>query len=239
MARSWKIDMERMLMDANGPSVLTTAMLRGMVNSGRDEAPSTASFSRWLALMRETGKLREVIKGVYLNVLGHRDVSPAAAAHWIRHRSVVSLSWVLEQAGLTNNMGDTHTCVIPTDPTWPNPQIGDRVTAVGTFRFFAMPAHLIDERAGAIKDTRDLRFDYARATLEKAFLDWIHLGSSSHSRLKLPPMDVAFDELNHKRLLRLAKNMGLTEKLSSWEARYRTYQTDPDVEANASTRLRL
>ena len=39
-----------------------------------------------------------------------------------------------------------------------------------------MPADLVE--AGAVKDARDLRFDYPRTTPEKALLDWLYLGNS-------------------------------------------------------------
>ncbi|MES2978130.1 MAG: hypothetical protein V4731_06890 [Pseudomonadota bacterium] len=238
MASSWKVALEQRLKQAETPSVLTTGMLLGIARSARPvEEVSDSAFFRWLRMASEAGKLREITKGVYLNVLGHRDVSPAAAATLIRSRSVVDLSWVLEQAGLTNNLGETYTCVIPTDPAWPNPNLSDRVTAAGTFRFFAMPARLVDEEAGALEDVRDLRFDYVRATPEKAFLDWIYLGTSGRSRLTLPPLDIDYDELDAERLHRLAQNMALPKKLEAWVQRYRAYQADEDVQANAAGRL--
>jgi hypothetical protein len=76
------------------------------------------------------------------------------------------------------------------DASWPNPQISDRKTEAGTFRFYAMPAHLVDERSGVLEDIRDGRFDYPRATPEKALLDWIYLGASARSRLTLPAPDL-------------------------------------------------
>uniref|UniRef100_UPI00333E6960 hypothetical protein n=1 Tax=Castellaniella defragrans TaxID=75697 RepID=UPI00333E6960 len=237
MSMAWKADAERLLMAFESPSVLTTAMLRALVTAGRCDPPSSATFTRWLAGMADQGKLQAVIKGVYLNRLGHRDVSPAAASHWVRHRSVVSLSWVLEQGHVTNNFGDTVTCVIPIEPGWANPQIGDRRTAVGTFRFFAMPAHLVDERAGKLDDIRDLRFDYPRTTLEKALLDWIYLGASPRSRLTRPPFDLDLTVLNRRRLSRLAKTMGLSAALDDWSRQYEAYQADEDVRENAATRM--
>ena len=239
MKSVWKADAERLLMSPDSPSVLKTAMLHVLVTTGREDAPSAATFSRWVAEMADAGKLQEVIKGVYLNRLGHRDVSPAAASHWVRHRSVVSLSWVLEQGHITNNFGDTITCVIPTEPGWSNPQVGDRRTAAGTFRFFAMPAHLVDERAGKLDDIRDQRFDYPRATLEKALLDWIYLGASSRSRLTRPPFDLDVGALNRRRLSRLAKTMDLSAKLDDWLRQYDAYQADEDVRENSATRLTL
>ena len=239
MAKTWKVDAERLLLSAESPSVLTTAMLHTLATTGRAAPPSSATVGRWVTDMAGTGKLREVIKGVYLNHLGHRDVSPAAAAHWVRHRSVVSLSWVLEQSHITNNFGDTITCVIPTEAGWPNPRVGDRHTSAGTFIFFAMPAHLVDERAGKFEDIRDPRFDYPRTTPEKALLDWIYLGASSRSRLTRPPLDLDLGALNQRRLSRLAKTMNLTVPLKAWISQYEAYQSDVDVRSNISTRMRL
>ncbi|WP_345798031.1 hypothetical protein [Castellaniella sp. MT123] len=239
MKSDWKVNAERLLMSADSPPVLTTAMLHALVTTEHNRAPSTATFSRWLAEMARPGKLQQVIKGVYLNRLGHRDISPAAASHWVRSRSVVSLSWVLEQEHVTNNFGDTITCVIPIEQGWPNPQIGDRRTAAGTFRFFAMPAHLVDERAGRLNDIRDLRFNYPRTTLEKALLDWIYLGASGRSRLTRPPFDLDLAALNRRRLSRIAKAMGLSSLLNDWVRQYEAYQADKDVRENSATRLKI
>jgi hypothetical protein len=151
---SWKLEAERRLLRGDTPAVLTSGMLHMVASAPGQAAPPQVTFQRWLDDLLSANKLRRVIKGVYLNTMGHRDISPAAASGWIRTRSVVSLAWVLEQAGVMNNYGDTVTCVIPIDASWPNPQISDRKTDAGTFRFFAMPAHLVDERAGALGDIR-------------------------------------------------------------------------------------
>ena len=140
---------------------------------------------------------------------------------------------------MTNNFGDTVTCVIPTDPTWPQPQISDRQTDAGMFRFFAMPAHLADERAGSLADIRDLRFDYPRTTPEKALLDWVYLGASAHSRLTRPPLDLDTQPLNQERLKRLAKRMGMQRQWADWQDQRARYQADPDVRDNAASWLRI
>jgi hypothetical protein len=237
MTAQWKADLERALMSGGSPSVFSTAMLHALATTGRDDAPSAATFSRWMASMADLGKLEEVIKGVYLNRLGHRNISPAAAAQWVRHRSVVSLSWVLEQAHVTNNYGDTITCVIPTAPGWPTPNVGDRLTKAGTFRFFAMPLRLVD--SGRDEDARDRRFDYPRVTPEKALLDWLFLGASHRSRLTRPPFDLDIAALNQPRLRRLAKAMALGTVLDDWMRAYDAYQSNEDVRENSAVRIRL
>ncbi|MES3003735.1 MAG: hypothetical protein V4787_23795 [Pseudomonadota bacterium] len=234
---TWKQQLERRLLEGDTPEVLTTAMLRAMTIAGRSEPPSPATFARWLQDWVAKGMLREVIKGVYLNRIGHRDVTPAAAAAHIRRGSIVSMSWVLEQAGITNNFGDTVTCIIPTDPAWPNPQIGDRTTAAGTFRFFGMPAKVVD--AGKFEDNRDARFDYPRATPERALVDWIYLGASARSRLSPPPRDLDLAGLKDRaRLKRLVKATGVQREFDEWKSKYETYQRDEDVRENAATGMR-
>jgi hypothetical protein len=151
---------------------------------------------------------------------------------------VVSLSWVLEQAGVTNNVGDTVTCVVPLHPGAPNPQLSTRETAAGSFRFFAMPAVLVDGRSGDERDIRDPRFDYPRATPEKAFLDWVHLGASPRSRLPPPPLDLAYDELDPRRLRRLSRAMGLDAAWQAWLQDWQRYQSDEGVVENSPSLAR-
>lgn len=235
MSADWKLEVERHLLEGNTAEVLRSSDLRAMVCAGRVQPPSTATIARWQADLVTSGKLKEVIKGVYLNRLGHRSVSAAAAAHHVRHGAIVSLSCVLEQAGLTNNFGDTVTCIIPTSPTWPNPQIGDRVTAAGTFRFFAMPVAVV--QAGTLADNFDAAFRYPRRTSERAFADWIYLGASPRSRLHPPPLDLDVAGLNQARLQRLVRAMGIHAQCDAWLHRYNQYQKDEDVQANAATKL--
>ena len=237
MTALWKLAAERRLLQGDTPAVLTSGMLQMIACLPGAAPPPTATFQRWLEDLVHSNKLQRVTKGVFLNRMGHRDTSPAAAAQWVRSRSVVSLAWVLEQSGVMNNFGDTVTCVIPTDPSWPNPQISDRKTQAGTFRFFAMPAHWVDERAGALADIRDPRFDYPRTTNEKALLDWIYLGASKRSRMTRPPFDLDLQALNEARLRRLARNMNMLELLEQWQAEWHRFQEHPDVQDNMSTLL--
>jgi hypothetical protein len=103
----------------------------------------------------------------------------------------------------------------------------------GTFRFFAMPAYLNDERAGRLEDIQDTRFDYRRATPEKALLDWIYLGASPRIRMTRPPFDLNTDEFDVRRLKRLARAMNIKDLLAQWQA----MQIACGVETNASTWL--
>ena len=127
------------------------------------------------------------------------------------------------------------TCVVPIrDGVAPSsrPVKAERIE----FRFHAMPIRFLDERAGALEDRLDLDVVYARATPEKALLDWIYLGASPRTKLSGPPLDIELDKLNMPRLRRLAKAMGLGTALAGYLSRKTNYDNDPDVQANASTR---
>jgi hypothetical protein len=234
MTAVWKLEAEKKLMRGDTPSVLTTSMLQMIATMPGQDTPPSATMQRWIDDLIASNKVRRVIKGVYLNVVGHQGVRAAAAAGWIRSRSVVSLTWVLEQNGFLNNFGDTVTCVIPVEAGWPNPQISDRNTDAAPFRFFAMPAALVDERSGAFADIRDSNFDYPQTTPEKALLDWIYLGASSKSRMSRPPFDLEFDRLNKRRLQRLVKNMEMQARYDHWVAQWRQYQEHPEVLNNSA-----
>ena len=242
--KPWRIAAEKALLSADNLPVLTTAMLHLLASTAGatvplSPIPSSSTLARWQGELVRAGKLEEVTTGVYLNVLGHRAVSPAAAAHHVHHRSVVSLSWVLEQAGISNNYSDTITCVIPTHPSGFDPHVDDLRTAAGPFRFFGMLAHLAGLVAGRWQDVQDERYDYRRATPEKALLDWIYLGASPRSRLTRPPFDTDVEALDQRRLARLLKSIGLQDRWEAWHHQFVAYQTDEEVQANASLWLRL
>ncbi|WP_155803372.1 hypothetical protein [Bordetella sp. FB-8] len=233
MSKRWRLEAEKRLMAIDSPFVLSTAMLLDLALAG-DEQPVRSSVQRWITEMLEGSKLQAVTKGLYLNRLGHPRDNAAEAAHWIRRGAVLSLSWVLEQAGVMNNYGDTYTCIIPTESSWTTPSLAIRdVPGIGRFRFFALRTELMDEAVGKQEDVFDLRFNYRRATPEKALLDWIYLGHSHRSTLSLPPLDIEADRLSLPRLKRLARGMGMAAQWENWWSAWRAYQDDPSVIANA------
>lgn len=235
MTKLWKLKAEERLLEPDSQFVFSKAALMGLARASAvgGEVPSDSTLNRWVREMLVSRKLIQVTKGLYLNRLGHRSQDAAEAAQWIRRGSVLSLSWVLERAGVLNNMGSTYTCIIPLEPSITQPQITSRdVPGIGTFRFYSMKADLVDEAAGKLEDVFDLRFNYRRATPEKALLDWIYLGNSHRSRLAPPPLDLDAGELSKSRLNRLAKGMGIIHLLDAWLEQWRRYQQDPAVMAN-------
>ena len=222
------------LLGADAPRVLTVPMLAAALSDGRS-LPARGTLFNWLRAQRESGVLRPVTRGLYLNQLAEPRPHAAEAAAYVRTGAVVSLQTVLGDAFVSNNYSDIVTCVVPIrDGVAPSSRSvkAERIE----FRFHAMPIRFLDERAGALEDRLDLDVVYARATPEKALLDWIYLGASPRTKLSGPPLDIELDKLNMPRLRRLAKAMGLGTALAGYLSRKTNYDNDPDVQANASTR---
>ena len=237
MKASWKQQTQKTLLALDAPHVITTQDMDAYRRFGAGTRPSTASLTRWLRTLTKTGALQPVSRGVYLNRLAGPNVHPAEAAQYIRRGAIVSLAWVLEQSGALNNFGDTVTCMVPQVPGMAPPKVGERETHAAPFRFYAMPARLIEAGSKHLDDVQDLRYGYPRATPERALLDWIYLGSSVRSRLPLPPLDISLRGMSLTRLKRLAKAMGIDEEWKQWHAAWEAHEKSADVRDNASAGL--
>ena len=210
------------LLAHDAPHVLTTGDLRGRLRMAMKGAlPSSAALARWSRDLTRNGALQPVARGVFLNRLAGPSVHAAEAAQYLRRGAVVSLAWVLERSGALNNYGDTVTCVVPQVSGMAPPKVGARITPAAPFRFHALPLAVLHAGAKRIEDVQDLRFDYPRATPERALLDWIYLGASPRSHLPLPPADVNLSGMDQRRLTRLSRAMGIEEAWSAWLARAR------------------
>lgn len=230
----WKVAVDRRLMDVDVEG-WTTGMLW---NEARATAspPSKPTFERWLSTAEASGRLRKVRKGLFLNATGNKSVSAGAAAGQIKHTAVPSLAWVLEQNWILNNMGDAITCVVSLTSGLNVPNLSAVKTPVGEFRFRALPWHVYELDGLNITDWRDARYAHPRATPEKALCDWLYLAASPRSPVRYPPLDMEVDRFNAGRLRRVAKAMGIQERLRSWLESQKRYSNDPDVIENASTK---
>ena len=222
------------LLAADAPRVLTVPMLAAVL-SDRRALPARTTLFNWLRAQRANGVLRPITRGLYLNQLAQPRPQAAEAADYVRTGAVVSLQTVLGDAGATNNYSDIVTCVVPIHDGVAQSSRPVRAERI-EFRFHAMPARLLDARAGAIEDRVNLDVAYGRASAEKALLDWIYLGASPRTRLSGPPLDIDLDLLSLPRLRRLAKAMNLGKALADYLERKTSHDNDPDVQANASTR---
>lgn len=237
MTAPWKIHLDLRLAKSD-VEVWTTGALWNEASAKPSEAPSKPSFERWLQTAVASGRLRKVRSGLFLNAVGDKAVSVGAAAGHIKRSAIPSLSWVLEQDWLLNNFGNVVTCVVPMGAGSPVPNLTRASTALGEFRFRALPWDMYELNGVDVAEWRDNRYAHPRATPEKALCDWIYLAASPRSTLGPPPLDMDFDDLKGARLRRLARAMKIEAPLQAWVESKRRYDGDPDVQANASTRGR-
>lgn len=220
VVKPWQIEFESRLAASDAPPVLSRDLQARMARNAHDNKPlPVSSLSHWLNSAQARGKLPRVQRGLYLNAFRSPPGRLADAAPWLRTDAVVSLNTVLGEAGVLNNLSRTITAVVPIDAGGSPPQLGRKTTAAGTFHFFGLPRRVLE--AGAADDRLDTHggVEHARATPEKALLDWLYLAASPRSHRTWPLRgDVDMTQLDQRRLRRLARAMGVTEILDTWLA---------------------
>ena len=218
--KPWQIKFETRLAQAAAPAVLSRDLLARMARSARADLPvAGSSLSHWLKSAEARGRLQRVQRGLYLNGFRSPPGRLADATDWLRRDAVVSLNTVLGEAGVLNNPVRVVTAVVPVDAGAPPPQLGRKHTAAGTFHFFGLPRRILE--AGAARDRlqTDGGVEHARATPEKALLDWLYLAASPHSHRTWPARgDLDVDLLDSARLRKLARAARLTAILDAWLA---------------------
>ena len=219
------------LLGVDAPRVMTVPMIAAAFADRRKKAARNTVF-KWIRDQTDAGVLRPVTRGLYLNQLARPQPAAAEAAGFVRSGAIVSLQTVLSDAGITNSYSDIVTSVLPVQGRVA--QSSRSVVANGIeYRFHAMPARLLNDEAGDLEDRMDLVVLYARASSEKALLDWIYLGDSPRTKLAPPPLDIDLERIDKRRLKRLADRMKLSKHLAEYLAQKRRYDQDPSVRANA------
>lgn len=218
------------LASESSPGVLTRASLNRVADFFGCDV-SYRWFSNWIKANSEHGILEQVINGVYLNKIRNPKSELVEAIPFIQSDAIVSLNYVLGEHGVINNYTNIITAVVPTDKhTKTKPKLGKIETNAGIFHLYGMNKKLC--LSGTTKDRLQQK-TYPCATPEKAFLDCLYLGNHHRSSLTTPNhIDVELSELNEKKLYRLAKEMGLTEKLDMW---INKYNPDQDFEPISHT----
>lgn len=214
--RAWQIELERTLSAPDAPAALDSGLIERFVLRVAGKRLAASTLARWQRDAVERGRLRRVLRGVYLNGFRSRAGRPADAAPLLRRDAVVSLNTVLGDAGVLNNPSATVTAILPLDPGPVKPVTGRINTGVGWFHFFAMPRRVLE--AGRAEDRVDSDFhDHVRATPERALVDWLYLAESRLSRRTPPnPGDLDLALLDKRRLQRLAAAVGVSLD-SVWE----------------------
>lgn len=216
--KPWQRRLEERLRANDGPAVLSRDLLARMARSARggDELPAS-SLTHWIRAAAQNGRLQPVVRGLYLNRWRARPGTLADAAPWLRADAVVSLNTALAEAGALNNPTRIVTAVVPLDAGAPPPRLGRQATRAGSFQFHGLPRRILE--AGKTEDRLESAggFDHARATPEKALVDWLYLAASPRSTRHLPPRgDIDMSLLKRSRLRALARAAGVTVLLDDW-----------------------
>lgn len=174
--------------------------------------PSARTLGRALAEWEVKGLIARPVQGVFLNLTARPIPQPEEAISILRPQAVISLSSILGQAGVLNNPSYWVSAVLPVSAV--KGPVDIEMTDGRMLRFAYMRddyAQMEDEDARQV-DTR-----VAKATPEKALMDWIYLSSSARgaARWPLPALhDLDLDDLDAARLDRLAARMDLVEPLA-------------------------
>ncbi len=220
--------------------VLSHATLRRLVE--RHVNGEGASASVLIDSLVSVKAVHKVSEGIYLNYMADPMPSPAEALKYVVQGGVLSLQTVLGQSGVLNNPTSNYTCIRPaTDATIEGELelVGQRMSRHNNSPLYW--AYTVDPAimsAGQQDDNLDSAFSYPRATVEKAFCDWLYLAALNHPEIGgEPPLDCDLDLMDRDRLDRVASAMGVKANLDQWLERHFEYLSDEDVDANMSSSL--
>jgi hypothetical protein len=204
----------RALSDPAAPRVFSPGTLRAWL-AGQDVPISRPSLQEALDEWTSLALVDRVRRGTYLNLRAYPTPTLAEAAPHIRAGAVISLQFVLGQAGVLNNPTAIVTAVVPLDTHVFNAVGTVKAEGDREFQFYGMRARFVPAFAGAFAE--DAYQPYAptlTATPEKALLDWLYLAKTSPNWRAPPAHDLDFDLLDADRLTRLATRMDLLEPLA-------------------------
>lgn len=202
----WKFEIVKAISGPLKPQVLTFAELLDLASSARPGL-DPRTFKNFLKEAEGLGVLSKISNRAYLNLRSSPAPTFAEAAAFLKKDSVVSLDYVLGQAGVINNPSRTYTCVVPVD-SFKQPSLGDyRLEGKAFFQFFGLPSRMFYDPANHKDSSLFLQGFHAtpRATIEKALLDRIHLGYSPRSRLSPLPEDLDLESVDFDRLFELSE----------------------------------
>jgi hypothetical protein len=184
---------------------------------GGEPSRNTYRFARELTVDRDLIKIQ---RDLYANLRARPVPSPEEAAHLLRRDAVVSLHTVLGQAGVLNNPTRTVYALYPYDE---HPGGRRKVESLapeggvpaefGVFVFFGVKRDYL-----SLGDPADrlMPVNFAKATPERALIDWFRLAQTAKVGLPSPPFDLDTDLLDRDRLFRLATAADLQGTLSTW-----------------------
>lgn len=215
----WQLNLERALSRPDAPPVMSRDLLsRFARTANRNLLVPVSSLTHWQKSMVKKDKLQPIQRGLYFNRFRSNRVIMADVVPWLHQDAVVSLNTVLGDSGVLNNPVTVVTAIVPIDKNAPPPaRLGRKTTRAGIVHFFAMPRRIVE--AGKPRDRLEPTelFNHARATPEKALVDWLYLGLSPRSNRTPPPReDIDVELLDRRKLIRIAAAANLRQEMEQW-----------------------
>ncbi|WP_292803474.1 hypothetical protein [Methylotenera sp.] len=229
------IKMSRSLRGPMKPRVLTTVALYEVVAKHFPNIKISSFYER-IGDLVAIGDIKRVYKGLYINTQAIPKVTAGEVAKEIAPGSVVSLHSALSQAGVINNPSRVVTLVIPVNPRgWKQGDRSEIVTDIGDYWLFRMPERFVHCSGLADSDVFVQTTNYPLATAEKAFADWLYMGTGRSSRFStLPPLDIELEKMSIQRMRRIVKFMGIEHALDDWLTVKKEYDNSENVRMNMS-----
>lgn len=224
MSVRWQIEVEARLRGAEAPRVLTTAAIEAMAQAIRPV--SDRSVGRWIREAVTLERLVPVSRGLFLNQLCSPKAAPEEAIAHLFPNAVVSLERRLGQVGVVNNPTPVITATVPYHPDGARPSAGRFEPLLGEVHIRVLPERIF--YAGEVFDRLERDLPYPAATPEKALIEWLYLGHSPRSTLTPPPGDLDLEDLDQRRLARLAEAAGVEQLLEATWRQARSADKDPD-----------
>ena len=183
------------------------------------------TLQRLMSALISAGAVKVPRQGIVLNQCKNFPALEAEAARWVRSGAIVSMLTVLGEAGVLNNKPVEIWAVVPGSATSRGGS-GAVKTAIPNgmpFRFVEIARHVLE--APTREDTFDARALYPRATPEAAFVHWIYRACSAGGKGAFPigmpkQHDIQYRLLDEDRLARIAKAIGVEDKIAEWLVDY-------------------
>lgn len=233
---AWKKALINDISGAFRPRFFDKTLLTTYIHKHFKDA-SENTIERTIADLKEAGLIRNVIKGLYMNLVTTPAPTLAELAAYFVPDAVVSLQTVLGDNGVLNNLTTMVTSVVPVDE-WPHwERTKERETTMGMMRYKYMPRNKVYPPDLDQSDYLMMGKSFPMARPEKALCDYIYLSRNNRSTMTMPPLDTDTEHLDQHLLWKIARSMGVDDELDSYMEARRDYNSDPNVQANMNTNL--
>jgi hypothetical protein len=203
---NWRLAVLPDLAQSAAPRVLRTQTLYEMIAVHRPHV-AKATIRSVVRDLVTISAVREIHSDIFLNLRCSPPAVLAEAANHLRKQAIVSLQYVLHEAGVIRHRSNNITAVLPNTHL----HLCDRehiFAGQESFTFSVLPSECFPPLLADEGDVIDIAKPYPSFTPEKALLDWLYLEKSRN--VELPEVsEFDLEKLNIQRLFALATRMKL------------------------------